>query len=467
MGTVNEDPASTTETLETAAVPTETLVKIVDMPEMSNNANSNSNSTTSSSPLPPSASASWLLQWELDSLVGIQSGNNTRQEAIETCTPPRGVSDNCCIGTNTRERWSCRSKRREDYEDRVAAIAQRYTLPLPTNSNNHNHPLTNTTASSATPIPIPEACDICRMAELMLQHGLHVVFVGDSVSRQSVQALACALQREQEQHGYTVGETEVLPHDAKSFRFDLFAPDMGNDHKNDNNNNNNKTSRSLSGSVTFHNHYKVPPPSVWEDMILPGADVLVVNFGVHWLRGARRNVQQPSRLISGWEGTLRHWMSTNTTSFPRLLAVRETTAQHFRGEDGEYYLRNPNIQECVSLQGRRSNLFGWRDKLATELAAQHGMPIVRLDELGVRPSGQESITDESNEQQEHQQRQDQKYDDNKREMVILPFREYTAELHFLHPFDGIDCTHFCYTPLMWTPLWRSLRIAMDSKFGTE
>jgi hypothetical protein len=46
----------------------------------------------------------------------------------------------------------------------------------------------------------------------------------------------------------------------------------------------------------------------------------------------------------------------------------------------------------------------------------------------------------------------------------LPFFNLTAQLHYLHP---SECTHYCSTPYLWMPIWRSLRLAMDRQWSTE
>ena len=48
-----------------------------------------------------------------------------------------------------------------------------------------------------------------------------------------------------------------------------------------------------------------------------------------------------------------------------------------------------------------------------------------------------------------------------KELVILPFYNFTAPLYDLHPGE---CTHFCSTPFLWMPIWRSLRLAMDRQW---
>ena len=51
------------------------------------------------------------------------------------------------------------------------------------------------------------------------------------------------------------------------------------------------------------------------------------------------------------------------------------------------------------------------------------------------------------------------------ELVVLPFFNYTSHHYNQHPKekDG-DCTHYCPSPFLYIPLWRSLRLALDRQF---
>jgi hypothetical protein len=45
-------------------------------------------------------------------------------------------------------------------------------------------------------------------------------------------------------------------------------------------------------------------------------------------------------------------------------------------------------------------------------------------------------------------------------LPVIPFAKYTkdaADLHTTNPLFKHDCTHYCYTPLLWQPLWYHLR----------
>ena len=52
-----------------------------------------------------------------------------------------------------------------------------------------------------------------------------------------------------------------------------------------------------------------------------------------------------------------------------------------------------------------------------------------------------------------------------KELIVLPYLNYTSVHHELHA-SGQDCTHYCASPFLYQPLWRSLRLAMDRQYMT-
>ena len=45
-------------------------------------------------------------------------------------------------------------------------------------------------------------------------------------------------------------------------------------------------------------------------------------------------------------------------------------------------------------------------------------------------------------------------------LTFVPFWDFSAKLFDQHP-HGMDCTHFCYSPLLWYTTWRHVRNALD------
>jgi len=159
-------------------------------------------------------------------------------------------------------------------------------------------------------------------------------------------------------------------------------------------------------------------------------DVLFFNFGLHF---------HPWQ-ISTYENRMFTVMNELTKHNISLLAFRETSAQHFNSNGGEYKGRNGS--ECVPVDTKDS-LFGWRDRAFSAGAKLSGFRVLVAD-----PSSKNSLSLVSRTAHDE-------------EVVVVPFANFSAEFHDLHP---NECTHYCSTPHLWYPLWRSLRFAMSRRF---
>jgi hypothetical protein len=177
--------------------------------------------------------------------------------------------------------------------------------------------------------------------------------------------------------------------------------------------------------------------------IINTTDVLVVNIGVHFILDMRDLFERAMDVLFN---TLQQYDYGNFT----LLAYRESTAQHFDSPDGDYYSqRNPNTTRCLPMRGGPN--LGWREPIVRSRAVAAGLRLVRAEDQIVLPPRKE---DDSN--------------GTLPEMVILPFFNFTVPHYDLHPIEAgkegqPDCTHFCSTPYLWLPVWRSLRLALERR----
>lgn len=68
------------------------------------------------------------------------------------------------------------------------------------------------------------------------------------------------------------------------------------------------------------------------------------------------------------------------------------------------------------------------------------------------------------EEEEPSERQRQQQEGRKPVLYWMPFFRITAQRPDLHPYNPwrgrYDCTHYCYTPLLWDPLVDSLHTAV-------
>jgi hypothetical protein len=190
------------------------------------------------------------------------------------------------------------------------------------------------------------------------------------------------------------------------------------------------------GRIKFYAVYiPTPIPEAIEleiDTIVNGADLLVFDHGLHYAPShqSQKFLDESLLLLAG----LRRRASL------KLLAWRETSAQHWNTTGGYFYpgtsagdfMRQP----CTPI-GSPEYVKGFRLPLMAQAANDTGFRIRNVLDPTFTTSPLEA-------------------DD----LVVLPFRAYSSMAHGLHP-ERADCTHFCHTPFFWLPLWRTLRLAMD------
>jgi len=171
-------------------------------------------------------------------------------------------------------------------------------------------------------------------------------------------------------------------------------------------------------------------------------DVLVFNIGLHYKWNARSRHETAMAVILD---ALKRFGRDQIS----LLAYRETTAQHFTSPWGEYGIKRGGIKECAPLSPRNGTVtFGWRDTDTRQYALERGFTVIDAD-----PSEEGRVAPLLTET---------KNSKNTTELIWIPFRNFSGQLHDLHL---NECTHFCHTPFLWYPLWRSLRLAMERQFA--
>lgn len=158
--------------------------------------------------------------------------------------------------------------------------------------------------------------------------------------------------------------------------------------------------------------------------IVHRSDIVVFDHGLHW----------PSKDPEDYRRAMANMFRAFETKSLKLVAWRETSAQHYNTTYGDWIWGIPNLMEqgCVPI---RLPSAGFRLPAMTEAAHDEGFV--------VRNAADASFASQPIEA---------------KEMVFLPFFNYTFHLHYLHP---KECAHFCSTPYLWLPIWRSLRLAID------
>jgi hypothetical protein len=272
-------------------------------------------------------------------------------------------------------------------------------------------------------------CDVCRILNLSQQHNLTVSFWGDSVQRQVWDGFLCELMR----RNYTiVNETRRKDMAKLTKCTDMFclkeihslqvaSPDW--DH-----------GRTAKINFFFQYRPKDTVQEIYDEtfryILEAETDILFFNFGIHWKPG-KQNVLR-ARLGKVLETMQQYGKKIS------LLVFRETAAQHFNSTGGEWGAR-----PCVPISPD-DDLVGWRSRMFRNMSRGMGYKLVVAD-----PSKKEITDTPASDQQE---------------TVIAPFLNFARGLCDLHPGE---CTHCCSTPHAWHPLWRSLRLSMDWKFGSS
>ncbi|KAL3943202.1 MAG: hypothetical protein SGBAC_002732 [Bacillariaceae sp.] len=259
-----------------------------------------------------------------------------------------------------------------------------------------------------------DKCDACSIVESLMEVNLALSFVGDSLTRQSIAGLECELLR----RGYMVRSKKVpiTKREGCSWRdcigdwvvFTVTNP--------------------TSMKTATLNHFGMyrPDPSNLDlkEIILPHSDIVIFDHGLHWKPTEKsRFAKSMTRYMNGFE-------DANLT----MLAWRETSAQHLDSDGGHYGLATKS-RKCVPISA--DHHAGFRRPIMQRAAENAGLRWRSLVEADFST---------------------QPVDKERNEIVFLPFRDYTVPLHYLHP---NECTHYCHTPYLWLPLWRSLRIALD------
>jgi hypothetical protein len=133
----------------------------------------------------------------------------------------------------------------------------------------------------------------------------------------------------------------------------------------------------------------------------------------------------------------------------KLLVHRETSAQHFDADGGEFSIWYPQREHRTNVcwpMTHNDTSVGWRERAIQRAANESGHSLVMTG------SNMPAPLDAS---------------PNLTEVVILPYFNFTSLHHGMHPRDGgfQDCTHYCSSPYVYYPLWRSLRFAMERQFA--
>jgi hypothetical protein len=352
-----------------------------------------------------------LLPWEEDSLQFL----DTNQTSVEkSCHPPPGVSKTCCLGSysagggvNYEYRHFCSEGLRKD----------RAALKEHTVQEMAKYPI-------QTEAALP--CDICNILNVMVRHNITLAFAGDSMQYQVVDGLLCEMMR----RNYTITQSKSakVHDDGGPYKVVAAIRDMYVGSP--------TWKANETAHIRFLPLYKLPmlfPDD--EERFVRAGDVLVLGFGLHWGKKAYDDyAKQMANILR----------KIHKAGHIQLVVHRETSAQHFEAPTGDYSMQAENSSgTCVPTDFDDSHVW-WRENTVKQATADanYSYAVAGPD----MPQKNKSTP----------------------RVVVAPWFHFTGQHYQLHPYNQRspkqDCTHFCGSPFLYLPVWRGLRIAMDSEF---
>lgn len=267
-------------------------------------------------------------------------------------------------------------------------------------------------------------CDACAIVQILAAHNWTLSFSGDSMMRQTFVGLQCELLR---RGGFQVEKQPqiIVPRAKDAFwKVGMSTIDVVHVHVPHGSNNTDAVAR-----IRFYFHYRPADNNTEVEQMARDSDMVIFDHGLHYPQNQNKEYI--------------HRMASMLTAFEnlKLVAWRETSAQHFNTSTGEFtWAKKTLLQEgCHPIAQRPSPTV--LDKMI-QAAAQAQWKVQFANDPEFLTSG--VVNDDSS---------------NASTLVIVPFFNFTYGLHYAHRPD--DCTHICSSPDLWLPIWRGLRLAME------
>lgn len=360
-----------------------------------------------------------LAPWEIESLQ------------TDRCEPPEGIPMSCCMrATNngpgaiqfTPDRCSSDPTRYQHVQEKSLQFLEQHPLA----------PLLGGTTNGI-------ACDICRIVDVLLAKNWTLSFVGDSMQRQSFAGFQCELLR----RGYQNMETTT----TSRFQDNSNTPPRRAKYKYSISDKSTITFPNSKAKIEYFGMYRINPASLAEYVLNrtndnnsnnreeESTDILVFDHSLWYRFYQQKDLEQDltAMLQTVW----------NHPNPPKLLVWREQSAQHFDAPGG-HWGQKFNSDNCTVLREPQTN---WETvKTIQGVARNLNISFSSPYDKNHHTTAAGVASSSSHKKNPH--------------LHYIPFRDFTGQFHDIHP---QECTHYCSTPYLWLPYWRTLRIIMDQQ----
>lgn len=400
-----------------------------------------------------------LLDWEQSALLGILNkppfftARDAILQAEATCQPPPGVAATCCPGSFSAGGGVSANLRRLC----STGFGQWEEMRASVNSFFHDNPILISDTQQQQQVI---TCDVCQIVELARANQLNITLIGDSMQSQVYEGLKCELSR----RSYQVEETTLLYNEGETedmyrkigVRRELViqSSEWANAAE--------TTSSSSSSNgrvyIKLYMAYVAPIEKFSEERaqeVLANTQVLVLGWGLHW-----NILWDKFKARDTYGPAMTNFIKRayyDATSKVQLVVHRETSAQHFDIPGGDYsmWAKDKANRQDICVKAIHDNTTYWREPALYQQAKQEGFNYIVAGTGGIHRDEIEF----------------RKPVAPKRDILVLPWYKFTEPFYTSHQdkepgSEGDpDCTHFCGSPFLYYPLWRSLRLAMDRQYA--
>ena len=189
--------------------------------------------------------------------------------------------------------------------------------------------------------------------------------------------------------------------------------------------------------------------------LLTNTQVLVLGWGLHW-----NVLWDKFKARDAYGPAMMNFIKRayyDASSKVQLVVHRETSAQHFDIPGGDYSMweKDKASRQNICVKAMHDNTTYWREAALYQQAKQEGFNYIVAGTGGLHRDEIEF----------------RKPISPKRDIIVLPWYKFTEPFYTSHQDKepgsegNPDCTHFCGSPFLYYPLWRSLRLAMDRQYA--